>query len=431
MLAWARLILVLAVAGHWALQHFGDRLDDFWVGAGIHGVATLSYVYLCSRVVRGSWRPSFLEAFGLVLLLRLLVLPLAPALSDDVFRYLHEGHMVLERHNPYLSAPIDVAEHLRLATYDRINHPYVPAAYPPLVELCLALGYSVAPSAIGMKIVFGVFDLLAFLMLWSWLPKVGVPAYRAVIYGLCPLVVLEFAGEGHSDSLAIAMIVLTLWAATVQRRALGGGLLALATASKILPVVLLPFVAGRWKVAWGMFVAVLGLLYVPLVVDAMLRGRPVLDLFEGLRIYGDLWSHNDSVFAVVREACIWCMREFELSSFADRVARALIALMGLGLVAFAWLRRWPLHKLTAAVLWFFVACSPTMHPWYLALLVPLLCVYPSTWVLVFTGTIYVAHSVPGREEVEFGLKIVEYLPFYLGLVLLVRSRPPMSQDQNG
>ena len=81
-----------------------------------------------------------------------------------------------------------------------------------------------------------------------------------------------------------------------------------------------------------MFVAVLGLLYVPLVVDAMLRGRPVLDLFEGLRIYGDLWSHNDSVFAVVREACIWCMREFELSSFADRVARALIALMGLGLL---------------------------------------------------------------------------------------------------
>jgi hypothetical protein len=66
-----------------------------------------------------------------------------------------------------------------------------------------------------------------------------------------------------------------------------------------------------------------------------------------------------------------------------------------------------------------------MHPWYLTLLVPLLCVYPSMWVLVFTGTIYVAHSVPGREKVELGLKVVEYLPFYLGLILLARTSPPV------
>lgn len=434
MLLWARLILVLAVAGHWGLQCLGDRLEDFWVGAAIHGVATLSYIYLCGRVVRRTWNPSFVEAFGLVVLLRLLVLPLEPALSDDIFRYLHEGHMVLERHNPYLTAPEYVDEALRLATYERINHAHVPAAYPPLVQLCLALGYTLTPTALGMKLVFGGFDLLAFVLLWVWLPTIGVSRGRAVIYGLCPLVVLEFTGEGHSDSLVIAMILLMLWAFTIQRRTLVGVFLAFATLSKILPIVFLPFAARetrRTRLVWGSFAAVLALFYIPLVADAVSRQRSVLDLFEGTRLYGDLWRHNDSVFHLCYLVCdggmqtlnSWLGTELSLSEFPHRVAKVPIALIGLGLLVRAWTRRWSLPKVSTAFFLYFVACSPTMHPWYLALLVPWLCIYPSNWILVFTGTIYIAHSVPGRDHVEGGMKFLEYLPFYLGLVILLRNAP--------
>ena len=429
MLTWARLLLVAAVAGHWGLQQFGDRLADFWVGAGIHGVATLSYIYLCSRAVLGTWRPTFWEAFALVLGLRLLVMPLSPALSDDVFRYMHEGHMVLERHNPYLTAPVDVAENLRLASYDRINHAYVPAAYPPLVQLCLALGYVIHPSALGMKVVFGAFDVMAFVLLWMWLPKISVPARQAVIYGLCPLVVLEFAGEGHSDSLAIVMTLLALWAVTGQRRILSGGFLALATVSKIMPVVLLPFVARRARVVWLAFGVVITAFYLPLFVDAALRERSILDVFEGTRMYGDVWRHNDSMFHVIYEVSNWCMQqlnawwgtELHVSYFPHRVAKVPIVLLGLAILGFAWVQRWPLHTVATLFFVYFIAFTPTMHPWYLALLMPFLCIYPSMWMLAFTGTVYLAHSVPGRETIGVGLKIVEYLPFYLGLVFLARS----------
>ena len=422
LLLWVQLGLVVAIAGHLGLQHFGDRLEDFWVGAGIHGLATLCYVYLSCKLVCGAWRPSFVWALCLVLLTRLLVLPLVPALSDDVFRYLHEGHLVLERHNPYLLAPIDTPEHLRLATHDQINHPDVPAAYPPMVQLCLAMGYLVNPSAMGMKIVFGALDVLSFLVLWVWLPKVGVSARRSLIYGLCPLVILQFTGEGHSDSLMVFLLLLTLWAATVQRRLLSACLLALAAASKVLPVVLLPFVARRRPAAWVLFGGVLGVMYAPVMLDALMRDRSVFDVFEGVRVYADLWRHNDSLFAGAREVSVWGLRAMDLNMSVDRAARALVALLGVGFMILAWRRHWPLKKVAAGALMFFVACSPTMHPWYLAMLVPLLCVYPSVWMLAFTGTIYVAHSTPGREHVDVAVKVLEYTPFYLGLLLQLRVR---------
>ena len=125
-------------------------------------------------MVRGSYRPSFPEAFGIALALRVLVLPLEPALSDDIHRYLHEGNLVLNGENPYLIAPADVEPGLRMPGWDRINHPHVPAAYPPAVQYGLALAVWIHPAALTMKLLFGTLDLLTFVVLWSWLGRLGL-----------------------------------------------------------------------------------------------------------------------------------------------------------------------------------------------------------------------------------------------------------------
>ena len=439
MLLLAYLVLITAVAGQWPLGIWGHRADDFWLGASLHVVATLAYFYLCRLVVLGRHNPGLGGALVLAVLLRALVLPLEPALSDDVYRYMHEGSLVAQGENPYLTAPQDAPEEFRHPEYwSKINNPTVPAAYPPAAQYAMALGVAASPTPLGMKLVFGLFDLLVFVMLWYWLPRVGVAASRAVIYGFCPLMVLEFAGEGHSDSLAVFFVVCFLWALALSRKMLGAALLAVATAGKLLPIALLPFAArAQWRIVVPFFLVLLGL-YTPFILDGpILSGeRSPLDLFAGTIKYGDDWRANDSLFYVfhyvVEGLLNWLSAqgvEAQFVYYPDRVAKIPVAILGVALLVLAWVRRWPVHQVAAALAVFFVAFTPVLHPWYLALLVPFLCVHPNPGWLLFTGTVYLGyHALPGwrasQEWNESGwVKVVEYAPFYLGLLAVVWAKP--------
>ena len=130
----ARIVLVLATA---ALNLVGHRGVEFPISLALHLIATLGWLWLVRGVVRGSYRPGFAGACGLAVLLRLLVLPLAPALSDDVYRYVYEGGLVLEGGNPYTTAPDEAPLELRDENWERINNREIPAAYPPAVQYAL------------------------------------------------------------------------------------------------------------------------------------------------------------------------------------------------------------------------------------------------------------------------------------------------------
>lgn len=406
MLLAAKLVLPLSVVAAWVLG---------W-SLLVHAVATAAFLVLVHGVVVGRYRPAFADALTLALALRVLALPLAPTHSDDIHRYLHEGNLVLHGENPYLVAPKDVAPELRLPDWDRINHPEVPAAYPPLVQHALAVAVWIHPGSLSMKVLFGTLDLLTFVVLWCWLLRLGLEPARAIVHGYCPLMVLEFAGEGHNDSLVALLLVLALLAFTVARPLWASAWLALATAAKLLPAVFLPFVCRQRP--WGLlaFGLVLGLLYLPFLAPGM---------FVGTMEYGSAWFGNSSVFALLhwasRHLLDWIYATFETRLFGlvyypHNLAKVPIVVLGLCLLVHAWRRCWPLHRVAAAFSVFFVACTPTLHPWYLALFVPFLGIYLNWGWLLFTGTVFLAH-----ERMGPWLTVLTYLPFYAGLV---RCRAP-------
>lgn len=425
----ARLLLVLATA---ALNLVPHRGLDFGMSLALHLAATAGWLWLVRGVVVGAYRPGFGEALGLAVLLRLLVLPLSPALSDDVYRYVYEGELVLAGGNPYTTPPEEAPVELRGEYWELINNPEIPAAYPPAVQYGLALGVLIHPSPFGMKVLFGALDLLVFVVLWRWLPLLGVGRERAVVYGFCPLMVLEFAGEGHNDSLAVLFMVLALWLFGSRRFGLAGGSLAVATAGKFLPGMLLPFlVRDSWSGsgvtgsgftgasrALGAFVVVLGLLYLGFLA-------PVGEMFEGAENYARRWRGNESLFALIIEPLEWLEQEGSLAGReAQEVAKYPLVAMGLGLLAFAWWRRWALQKVGAAFFLFYVAWTPVLHPWYLGFLVPFLCVYVNWGWLAFAGSVFLAYHVlprwleEGVWEEQVWVKVVEYLPLYVGFLLV-------------
>ena len=364
-----------------------------------------SLIYLGAACLAFSWRQSTPAALGVVLLaaviFRATLFPLPPTLSHDFYRYLWEGEIQLAGQNPYLSAPADPPlAALRAEDFDRLPGKAVPTAYPPLTELLFLLAASL-DGRTAFKLFSVVFDLATLLVVVGLLRGRRQPPVRALLYGWCPLVVLEFAGSGHNDSSALFALLLANLLIIRQRVGVSIVAVAAATMSKWFAAVAAPvfLVRGRWW-SFPVFAATAFALFLPYRTAGW-------NLLTGFVTYAAQWRNNESLYAV-----LWVATRQE--TVATGVALGVVAGLALHCAA---QRTEPLracYLLIASVLLF----SPSVFPWYVTWLVPFLCFFPHPGLLLFTATVllsyhplidYTARGVWGYTA---WLVWLEYLPVY-------------------
>ncbi len=314
-----------------------------------------------------------------------------PGLSNDRHRYVFEGALVLEGQSPWAAAPdsLERAAHRERwpATAERLNHPDVPAAYPPVMQWisagAVALGGSldgVEASALdplavarrerfadsAVRAVYTLLDLAVLLPLGLLLRARGRSLGWLLAWGACPLVLLAFSGSGHFDSAGVLLMMtaLALWDRGLERG--GRVLLALGIVTKFLPGLVLVgglgSAVGRKRAAW---VALVGVAVASAAL--LLEGgyRPA-----GLSQYALRWQSTPGLFRFVEPALEWTGARDGSWSDPRRVARLGVLLV---FAAVAWHAvRLRLGGVRSAALLLFAFCllSPTLHPWYVTWLVP-------------------------------------------------------------
>ncbi|HEY4222491.1 MAG TPA: hypothetical protein VGO62_14145, partial [Myxococcota bacterium] len=285
----------------------GDLRAAPLLDAALLVLALAGYALVASA--RGG-RP-LLILLGLVLV-RVVAFAGGPTLSDDQYRYVHEGRAErIDLALSYRTTPKDL--HPAPPPDDGIsalvNHPDVPAAYPPGVELVLAatawLGDAVSHPFLPLRLLVAAADGLVLALLY----RKRAQAPRAyVLYGAHPLPILELTLGGHLDGLAIAAIVA---ATLLARPILRGALVGLAMHVKPIAVVALVALPRGQRL-----VAALGcaLVVLALALPHAIAGAPIT---RGLVEYGTRWRAAPFAYAAL-EAPL-------LPLFADRAARGVYA----------------------------------------------------------------------------------------------------------
>ena len=180
-----------------------------------------------------------------------------PFLSSDIYRYVWDGRVQSAGINPYRYPP--QAEELRELRDDRI-FPNITeedrtwfSAYPPAAQAVFLAVYKLFPTVSGFKLAMSAFDLITVILIMLTLAAAGIDPARAIIFAWHPLVVFETAHSGHVESVYIAFIAVALWASSRGSRVLTGVGLALATAVKFYPALLLPvfFVTSEYVSSGG------------------------------------------------------------------------------------------------------------------------------------------------------------------------------------
>jgi hypothetical protein len=371
----ALLLAAVLACGYLALALLPD-----WRGETVTfvvGVLLLAALYLLALATlaprRGRRWAVFILASGIVF--RLLVAVLHPAdLSDDLSRYAWDGYLTTQGVHPFAHPPAaDELIPYRTEFFGAINHKQIPTIYPPVAQAVFALAALVHPGPGAVRALLIGADVGVLFLLWGLLRRVGLPEGHLVVYAWCPLPVVEIASSGHLEPLGMLGILAAGCALGAGRAAAGGAFWSAAVMTKIAPVITAPLLLRRGGWRAGVAAATTGVL---LLAPLMAAGPRLL---TALKTYGTSWRANDFLFAGLVRILP-----------AEQHARLAVLILVVAYVLYRFMRpdrQGPIElgffRDVARVFLVALLLAPTLHPWYLLWVLPLLTFAASpAWLLL-------------------------------------------------
>ncbi|MEM8486983.1 MAG: glycosyltransferase 87 family protein [Bacteroidota bacterium] len=235
--------------------------------------------------------------------LRLFFLPLEPTLTDDAYRYIWDGAVCASGENPYAHKPSDarLVDFQDDDIYALLNSKDYHTVYPPASQLYFWIsGYFYSddwkPAYYTIKIALVASEIIALLLLAQL-----VPPLLLLLYAWHPLVLIETAGQAHTESGMLLFLVLCLWFAKRQQGSLASIALAFAGMIKLYPFVLFPFLWRRFK--WR------GLVPGGLTALALLIPFYHPDFFANIKssldLYVQYFEFNAGVYYAIKQVFLW------------------------------------------------------------------------------------------------------------------------------
>lgn len=358
------------------------------------------------------------------MLMRLLLLFSFPALSDDIYRFIWDGRLLLNVTDPYKQLPTDYVamglDGIDQALFQKLNSKEYFSVYPPFNQAFFFISVLFSPnsvfwSAVVLRIVILLFELGNIRLIRKLLKHYDLPQKYGLLYALNPLVILELTGNLHFEAIMIFFLLLALWYYEQGKLHHSAIYFGLSVATKFLPLVFLPLmlrkVGFKKTMIYGLIVAgVLIISFLPLINTAHIWA-----IHDSMELYFQKFEFNASVYYLAR----WYGFETAGHNIIAQSGRWMMyaTLASIWLYALIGKKR----RLPEQMMWvwtLYLLFATTVHPWYviplLALSVFSLKQYPYLWsVLVFFT--YVNYQAGGYVE-RLEVVAIEYI-VVLGVAL--------------
>jgi alpha-1,6-mannosyltransferase len=401
-------------------------------------IAGVGFLVLAREVVwkteqAGKRALRWVLAVGFVM--RVLMMFSSPMLEYDFYRYLWDGAAVSKGLNPFYFSPADIMadspsvppELRKLAgesgeVLPRVTHPELRTIYPPAAQAVFGIAHAIAPwSLLALRCLLAVFDAASAVMVLLTLRNLGLPLTWTAIYWCNPLVVRETFNATHMDVVALPFTLAAVMLTLRDRHVLAGITLALAVASKLWPVVLIPAILSQARARRnGVLQSIAGFFTVSVAVFLPVA-LSTLDRTSGFVAYGSQWQMNDSLYGVLA----WGVRFLLEAASWEPISRSILTRILAALILITWIawqcRNIPINPLqlwdrSLLIVSAVFLLSPTGFPWYFLWVAPFLAIRPRRSLLALNCLLplyYLSflYRAQGSPEVFNNLiRWLEYLP---------------------
>ncbi len=416
------------------------------------------------------------------ILFRLLFLFAIPNLSQDFYRFIWDGRMILEGLNPYLYTPdffinntqfpIAQAQELYNGMESLSASHYT--NYPPLNQLCFAIaalfsGKSILGSVMVLRILIIAADIGTLYFGKKLLERLKLPSNRIFWYILNPFIIIELTGNLHFEGVMIFFLVWSLYLLHSGKWRWAAVLLACSISVKLIPLMFLPLFFwwfrkdGKENVNTNEVkqsvskdeIALLELrseqakkvprnevsklisFYTIIGFTTLLLFLPFfsMDFINNYSKTVALWfgnfEFNASIYYLIREIG-YLITGYNEIAFIAKILPIFTVLIILGFSFFK--KNNTIPKLTTSMLFAFTCylfLSTTVHPWYIAMLV-MLCVFtnykfPLVWSLALVLS-YLAYANTSNSE-NLWIIGLEYVIVFTAFVWEVLLRKQINNKE--
>lgn len=342
--------------------------------------------------------------WGVGVALRLVLLPLAPSLSTDAYRYLWDGHVQAAGFGPFGHVPLDPElTGVRTAWFGLIPDPGSPTPYPPLAQIVF-LALSLAGGAlVQAKLLWVGLDLATGWALGRIAHHTGRSRRLTQLLWLwSPLLVVEVAWSGHLLPLALFPLVLVVLLA----RAPGASGVALGLSAMVAPASVVAFPPlvrrGGLRFALGCVTAMAVVAAPYALAGPAALASPLQTLWEGRFLEGP--------YLLVESALP-----------GDMAPRLVALALVLGVAAWTVWRR---MRAEGALLWTLGAAllvTPVLHPEYPLWILPFAALRVSRPWILLTGLAFLPYlaSPTGALPTSTGLPLWVHLAVWIPFLALL------------
>ncbi|MBT8312229.1 MAG: mannosyltransferase [Flavobacteriaceae bacterium] len=416
----AMLIVLVSAVFYYTFAYQLERFD-FPKLLGLY----LALFFFCFKLIQfEKWNFKFLLIAGV--LFRLVFLMAEPNLSQDYFRFLWDGHLLIQGGNPYLQTPDVLIEsgatqipnaHILHEGMGALSSRHY-SNYPPLNQLFFALaallgGKSIMGTVIAMRLMLISADIGIYYFGKKLLLHLNRSPYLIFWYFLNPLVIIELTGNLHFEGLMLFFFACALYLFAINKWGFAAILMACSISLKLIPLLFLPLFLKNL----GWVRSLLFYLLVILVLIFSLIPFYTPEFFSNYTATLKLWfsnfEFNAGIYNLVKSAGRQLeIKPWELIKVYGKITPVITLLIILGLTFFR--KGKTLHSLLLSMLIVisaYLLLASTVHPWYLIFPI-FLCLftnyrYPLIWSAVVILSYAAYQETPIKESMIF--LTIEYL----------------------
>ncbi len=396
-------------------------------GLLLAGYCLLFGMYLL--LLWGAKEVPLLPLLVLAAVARLLLVPAVPALSDDFYRFLWDGHLLVEGLHPfshppawYMQGGLPSIAGLTPELYEGLNSKQYFTIYPPLAQAVFAMaalfgGDDIFTGIIALRLPVILAEAGTIWLMIKLLDRYRLPRHRVLLYALNPLVLLELTANLHLEAYAIFFLMLLLWAVSgvsryrkyteapkglasiwqgrwklnLKKVAWASTAFAGAVASKLWPLMLGPYLVfkmgGKRGVQWLLLsLVLLLLLFIPFFGSVFFEG-----LQNSLSLYYQRFEFNASLYYLLRAAGQGVLGYNPIVQLGP-----LLGVLAAGLIVYyswrATMHGWTTPNTLLLLYGLFLLFATTVHPWYVLPLVALMPLTSLRFPLLWSGLVFLTYA---------------------------------------